>query len=203
MRTRTPMRASVRFTIVAIRFIPLVGLAASITLVATACTDPYADDVRSRDLRVMRAMVDIACKLNAERIVVSDRPAVPRAANLRGAESQDIRFGLDFSRRLAHEARWPRGQICPAVRVASDSSIKVALENETGFPGSWESFKAKFGGARSLMRISLPVYSPDGKRALIYTEGTCPYTCGAGFYSELEKTYKGWKITNSVLAWKS
>jgi hypothetical protein len=197
------MRASVRLMTVAIRFIQVVWLAVSITLIATACTDPYADDVSSRDLRVMRATVDIACKLNAERIVVSDRPAVPRAGNLRGAESQNIQFGLDFNRRLAHEARWPRGQICPAVRVASDSSIKVALENETGFPGSWESFKAKFGGARSLMRISLPVYSPDGKHAVIYTEGTCPYTCGAGFYNELEKTYKGWKITSSVLAWNS
>jgi hypothetical protein len=62
---------------------------------------------------------------------------------------------------------------------------------------------ATFGGARSLMKISLPVYSSDGKRAVVYATGSCPYTCGEGIYNELEKTRSGWRITNSVIAWKS
>jgi hypothetical protein len=53
------------------------------------------------------------------------------------------------------------------------------------------------------MKISLPVYSQDGKRAVVYTESTCPYTCGGGFYHELEKTYSRWRITKSLNAWKS
>lgn len=185
------------------RLINLILLAATLALAAPGCTDPYADEVGSEDMRVLRAMVDISCKLDFQRIVVSDRPAVPPQSNLRDTHNQNVQFGIDFGQRLAREARWPRGQICPAVRVSSDSAIEAALENETGFPGSWENFIARFDGARSLMRISLPVYSSDGKHAVIYTAGSCPYTCGAGFYHELEKTYEGWRITRSVNAWTS
>jgi hypothetical protein len=167
-------------------------------LVATAlaivgCANPNADDVNSEDLRVMRAMLAIACKVDSERIVVSDRPAIPRQSDLHDTDGRNIQFGIDLDRRLAHAARWPRGQICPAVRVASDSAIRNALENETGYPGSWTSFSTRFGGARSLMRISLPVYSADGKHAVVYTT----------VYHELAKTYEGWKITNSSIAWTS
>jgi hypothetical protein len=47
-------------------------------LITAGCADPYADDVSSEDVRVMHAMVDIACMVDAERIVVSDHPAIPR-----------------------------------------------------------------------------------------------------------------------------
>jgi len=151
----------------------------------------------------MHAMVDIACKVDAERIVVSDHPAIPRASDLHDTDGHNVWFGIDFDRRLAPEARWPRGQVCSAVRVASDSEISNALEQGSGLSGSWENFSAQFGGARSLMKISLPVYSADGKHAVVYTTGRCPYTCGAGFYHELKKTYEGWEITNSVNAWTS
>jgi hypothetical protein len=77
------------------------------------------------------------------------------------------------------------------------------LEQGSGLSGSWEDFSARFGGSRSLMKISLPVYSADGNHAVVYTTGRCPYTCGAGFYHELKKTYEGWQITDSVIAWTS
>jgi hypothetical protein len=172
-------------------------------LITAGCADPYADDVSSEDVRVMRAMVNIACKVDAERIVVSDRPAIPRASDLHDSDGHNVRFGIDFDRRLARVSRWPRGQVCPAVRVASDAAISNALEQGSGISGSWENFSTRFGGAHSLMMISLPVYSADGKRAVVYTTGRCPYTCGAGFYHELKKTYEGWQITNSVNAWTS
>ena len=182
----------------------LVFVVAATILVATGCTeDPYADEVNSEDLRVMRAMVEISCKLDVEQVVISDRPAIPRESHIDDTGEKNVQFGIDFDRRLARTARWPRGEICPAVRVVSDRAISSALAKETGFSGSWESFIAKFGGARTLMRISLPVYSADGKHAVIYTAGSCPYTCGAGFYHELEKSYEGWKITSSINAWTS
>jgi len=180
----------------------LIFIVAATILVATGCTaDPYADEVNSEDLRVMRAMVEISCKLDVEQVVISDRPAIPRESHIHDTGERNVQFGTDFDRRLARTARWPRGEICPAVRVVSDREISAALANEPGFSGSWETFKAKFGGAHALMRISLPVYSRDGKHAVIYTVGTCPYTCGAGFYHELEKTYQGWKITGSIISW--
>jgi hypothetical protein len=177
-------------------------MVAATAFIAAGCTaDPDADEVSTEDLRVMRAIVEISCKLDAEPVVVSDRPAIPRESHIHDTGEKNVQFGIDFDRRLARTARWPLGQICPAVRVVSDPVISAALANETGFSGSWENFIARFGGARTLMRISLPVYSPDGRHAVIYTVGSCPYNCGEGFYNELEKTYQGWKVTNSTLAW--
>ena len=169
--------------------------------ISMACADPYADHVNREDVQILRAMVDIACKLNAQRIVVSDRPAIPYGSERDNAGKKNIQFGLDFGRRQAREARWPRREICPAVRVAADSQIAAALAKKSEFPGSWEAFIAQYDGARTLMKVSLPVYSQDGKRAVVYTTSTCPYVCGGGFFHELVKTYEGWKIENSQLAW--
>ena len=180
-----------------------------ILIAAAACAafgcaaDPDADDVSSEDQEVMRAMIDIACKLDVDRIVISDRPAVPRASALHDTDHQNVRFGLDLDRRLAKAARWPRRTICPAVRVVADSDLTTALALEKETPPTWEHFSAAFGGARTLMRISLPVYSHDGKHAVIYTMSTGPYTNGAGFYHELEKSYGRWKIKSSINAWIS
>lgn len=181
----------------------LAGLiAASLVFCTAGCSaDPYADEVSREDLRVMRALVDISCKLEVEKVVISDRPAIPREGEAGDSARRVASWRSELARRPAHEARWPVGQICSAVRVVAEGRITQALENETGFPGSWRNFKSTFGGSRTLMRISLPVYSPDGKHAVVYTEGSCPYTCGAGFYHELEKTHKGWKILTSVNAW--
>jgi hypothetical protein len=178
----------------------LVITAAMVFALAGCFADPYADRVSAEDERVMRAMVDISCKLGVESIVISNRPAVPRQSSLRGAESKNVRFGIDINQRIARVARWPKGEICPFVHVVENSLIEIVLARDTK---SWDKFFAAFDGARSLMRISLPVYSRDGKRAVIYTTGTCPYTCGAGFYHELEKTRSGWRIASSVNAWRS
>jgi hypothetical protein len=169
-------------------------------VVAGCVADPYADEVSAKDERVMRAMVEISCKLGIERLVISDRPAAPPQNDLRDTDGRNLQFGIDINQRIAHEARWPLGQVCPVVRVVADSTIENVLAQDTR---SWEKFIAAFDGARSLMRISLPVYSHDGKRAVIYTSGSCPYTCGAGFYHELQKTHSGWRITSSVNAWTS
>jgi hypothetical protein len=66
-------------------------------------------------------MIDIACKLDVERIVISDRPAVPR-----------------------------------------ESALHAALAQETETPPTWQYFSDVFDGARTLTRISLPVYSSVG-----------------------------------------
>jgi hypothetical protein len=187
------MRADLRALVTAV-----VAMAAC--AVAGCFADPHADKVSAKDERVMRAMVEISCKLGVERLVISDRPAVPRWSDLRDADGRNLQFGIDINERIAREARWPLGQLCPVVRVVADSTIENVLAQDTR---SWAKFIAAFEGARSLMRISLPVYSHDGKRAVIYTSGTCPYTCGAGFYHELEKTRSGWRIVDSVIAWTS
>lgn len=169
---------------------------------ATGCVrDPDADHVSGEDKRVLRAMVDIACELGVDHIVISDRPAIPRESDVHDTDRRNLQFGIDFDRRLAHAARWPHSKLCPSARVVADSRLDAALEKERKPPHSWEHFSAAFDGARTLMRVSLPIYSRDGKHAVIYTESTCPYRCGSGFYHELEKTFEGWKILTSRVAW--
>lgn len=181
---------------------PLVILfvAAAVCLLAGCSFDPYADEVSAEDERVMRAMVDISCKLGVERLVVSDRPAVPRQSDPHDTDGRNVQYGIDLDRRIAHDARWPRKRICPVVRVVADSRIDSILAHDTQ---AWDRFIATFDGAHSLMKISLPVYSPDGKRAVVYTTGSCPYRCGEGFYHELKKTSSGWHIASSENAWTS
>jgi hypothetical protein len=158
----------------------------------TACTPVEGDHVTRTDMQVLDALVGIACKLDT-REIVSD---VPVAA-------QGRHFGLDLSSRTPRRARWPRDEVCPAVRVARDSAIRAALNEDTQQPPPWLGFKARFGGASTLLRVSLPVYSADGRRAVVYTSSTCPYRCGAGFFHELVKTPTGWRIEHSEPAWTS
>ena len=89
----------------------------------------------------------------------------------------------------------------PAVRVVADSDLAAALAQETETPPTWQYFSDVFDGARTLTRISLPVYSPDGNRAVVYTTSTGPYSRGAGFYHELAKSNGRWTITRSLNAW--
>jgi len=180
------------------RSLLIVFLAAAACIAAGCTADPYADKVTAEDERVMKALVDISCKLGYEHLIVSDRPATPPLSGPRPGAGGNVQFGIDFNRRVAQKARWPRGQICPYVRVVADSTIGSVLAHDTR---GWDHFIDRFDGAHSLMRISLPVYSADGKRAVVYTTGSCPYTCGAGFYHELEETYSGWRITGSLVAW--
>jgi hypothetical protein len=182
------------------KFQPRVVAVAALTcaVVAGCFRDPLADRVGGEDERIMRAMVDIACKLDVETMVISDRPAIPRESEVQGVEGRNVQYGIDLNQRIARKARWPKGDICPAVHVVDDSLIEGVLATDTR---DWGKFEATFDGARSLMRISLPVYSSDGKRAVLYTSGRCPYTCGGGFYHELEKTNSGWRIANSANAW--
>jgi hypothetical protein len=167
----------------------------------TGCfSDPYADRVSREDERILRVMVDISCRLGVERVVVSDKPAVPRRSDPHEAAGTNVHFGLDFDRREARKARWPRGDVCPMVKVVSNYHIDDLLARDTP---AWDRFIATFGGAHTLMRISLPVYSEDRRRAAVYTTGACPYRCGLGFYHELVKTSGGWRIVRSVNAWTS
>jgi hypothetical protein len=167
----------------------LMACLASIVLCA-GCAPADGNHVTRTDLEVLDTLVGVACKLET-REIISDLPA-----------SADGRhFGIDLSARTVEHARWPLEKLCPSVRVARDGVIRAALSEDTQEPPPWLGFKARFDGAATLLRVSLPVYSKDGRRAVVYTSSTCPYRCGAGFFHELVKTSKGWRIAHSDPAW--
>jgi len=168
---------------------PLLLLAIAL---CAGCAPADGNHVTRTDVEVLDALVGTACKLE-EREIVSDVPAAARGTH----------FGIDMSARTVERARWPREKVCPTVRVARDTVIRAALSEDTQQPPPWLGFKARFDGAATLLRVSLPVYSEDGRRAVVYTSSTCPYRCGAGFYHELVKRPEGWQIERSEPAWTS
>jgi hypothetical protein len=152
--------------------------------------------VAGEDVRVLRAIVKSACALQSKQIV-SDLPITPFNEVLGDNGAPIARFGLNLDVRSPGEVRWPQGDICATVRVVDDAVVKEVLSHETSIPPRWTFFRKQFDDAKRLMRISLPAYSADGRTAVVYAEGTCPYTCGAGFFYELRKSGNEWTIARS------
>jgi len=71
-----------------------------------------------------------------------------------------------------------------------------------GLPRDPRAFAFAFGGARSYVTITLPAFSADGNRAVVYREHLCGL-CGDGTYFELVRTRTGWKISRYRLVWIS
>jgi hypothetical protein len=149
--------------------------------------------VADEDILVLRALMTSACT-SEWRQVVSDVPIEPfrRVVSDRGAAN--VQFGLNLDVRSPAAAKWPRGEVCATVQVVDDTVVKEVLSRETRIPPRWTLFREQFADAKRLMRVSLPVYSADGCSAVVYAEGTCPYTCGAGFFYELRKDRAEWTI---------
>lgn len=167
-------------------------LITTLAALCAACAPADGNHVTRTDMDVLDALVGIACKLDT-REIISDVPATAAGTH----------FGIDLGTRTPRRARWPHDEVCPTVRVAQDSVIRAALSQDTQRPPPWLGFKARFDGAATLLRVSLPVYSADGSRAVVYTSSTCPYRCGAGFFHELKRTPTGWRILRSEPAWTS
>jgi len=156
--------------------------------------------ISSADMRVLEAIVKPACDFEWNE-VISDLPATPFRADSLEEHQPNLQFGLDVASRSQPESRWPRRTLCASVRVASDTEIENALKRETSIPPTWDHFRQQFPGVRTLVRVSLPVYSADERRAVVYTESTCPYRCGNGFFHELVREGAQWRIVRSENAW--
>jgi hypothetical protein len=156
--------------------------------------------ISSTDMRVLQAVVKPACDFEWKEIL-SDLPARPFRPGSPADGQRHLQFGLDVTARNQPEARWPRRQLCSTVRIASDAAIVNALKRETSNPPTWDEFRKQFPGTRTLVRVSLPVYSADERRAVVYTESTCPFRCGNGFFHELVRQGSRWRVVHSANVW--
>ena len=183
-----------------LKFIPVVFAAA---MLAGGCAAP-ADELASDDLAILNEVLAEDCSFNGPLTIVTDLPASRHdEVEVPNAPPNEVRFGLDLASRHPGNTRWPLGELCPTVLVAADERIKETFARETKIPPSGEFFMKEFNQPRFLAGVSLPVYSTDGKRAVVYTWRRCGGLCGAGFYLEFKKISKGWKKTNSAGAWIS
>jgi hypothetical protein len=61
----------------------------------------------------------------------------------------------------------------------------------------------EYSGASSIVRLSLPAYSPNGIEAILYYDYWCGLLCGAGSMVQMEYINGRWRITKELNLWIS
>jgi hypothetical protein len=134
------------------------------------------------------------------RIVISDRPFV-LGLNEK-TRKPIVMFGIAMLPRAPATTLWPEVELCPGWRVVKHEILEPALIDRQGRPRGRGVLESAFDGAYSYETITLPAYSADAKRAVVYFEHHCPL-CGEGVYYELTLTDAGWKVSGEELRWIS
>jgi hypothetical protein len=62
----------------------------------------------------------------------------------------------------------------------------------------WRALRQIHPGARSIVQVSAPAYSPDALRALLYVYSTCDGRCGGGSLLWYERTTGRWRPSRSL-----
>ncbi len=91
-------------------------------------------------------------------------------------------------------------QIGPKDRVVLKSKKQLNAIFKKGF---WAEFRRIFPNSGGLMKLSLPVYSKDGKMALIYSSRATDGRAGSGWLKLFEKVDGKWKSIWSLTLWRS
>ena len=106
----------------------------------------------------------------------------------------------DLLRRNLSRKRLPAGIACSHIKVVSHERIEELFSHQAS---AWRAFYSAFPGAEGIDRISLPGYSGDGRRAVVYRDGSCGDLCGTGFLLLLRKHGSAWIVERSVGVWIS
>lgn len=184
-------------------FIVLTAVLISVVLPAVA----YAGTRAEQDRSVLASVLGVTCKylgrtgkrrfevLDAESTdlqqVIGSKPKLPEAY---------LDAFRDLLRRNLSRKRLPAGIACSHIRVVSHERIKELFSHQAS---AWRAFYSAFPGAEGIDRISLPGYSGDGRRAVVYRAGSCGDLCGAGFLVLLRKHGSAWIVERSVGVWIS
>jgi hypothetical protein len=165
------------------------------------CIAGAGPGITPEDVAVLRAVLSCRCrKEDGNYNVVSDMPVSPIDYAL-DWPSRSLR--AELATRVPDGIRWPHLNICPAVRIVDGKKVDSIFTRQTAIPPNWKPFYAAFPGARGLLRISLPVFTPDRRRAVVYLEAECDSLCGSGFYIELTLKGAEWRISRQENAWIS
>lgn len=159
-------------------------------------------EVSGRDIEVLRAVFTESCKRADDKFsVVSSQPANAAERSLPAEWKDSKELNAELQRRSSLNVRWPIAQICDNARMFSHERIEAAFAEDTRVPPGWENFYRTFSGSNGWVRVSLPAFSADGSRAVVYTEANCDLLCGTGSYIELAKKLGSWEITRYETAW--
>ena len=169
---------------------------------ATAELPRWASD--GDDVDVFRAVLSSNCERpEGKFIVVSDASPLPGHSDLPADWVSSSSLSAVLSQRSQVRIRWPHVKACAGAHVVDESVIQSLFAQDTRVPPGWEAFYSHFPGATGLVRVSLPAFTSDRKRAVVYAETRCGTSCGSGFYVELGKKKGVWSILRQATAWIS
>jgi hypothetical protein len=163
----------------------LVFAVAVILACAVRAASPASDLATGEDLAILRVLLH--CEAEPEHYdVLSDVP-LQADANQVPPEWRlgDLRGEIARRSEAICTLRWPPLADCANARVEDETRIKTIFDGQYRVPASWEPFRAEYPGVRGLRRASLPVYTADGDRAIVFSDLTCDPSCGSGFVFEL------------------
>jgi len=166
-----------------------------LALVGCAPTAAVRDDGA-----VLRAVLENFCVGKTSQFsVISDAPA-----NTYGVP-KEWPLSHDYERQLQHQPvsspAWQAGQICAKARIVPKREIDATFANDRRVPPGWEKFFETFKGAHGYHAYSRPIYSSDGKHAVIFSDWRCDQGCGMGMVTELEWTGGHWRVIRYAGTW--
>jgi hypothetical protein len=187
--------------------VPSVAIALLATISSSSCVtaDAASKDLMERDISVLTVVLQQrACQREDQKYqIVSDRPARATTTSVPQAWHSSAALNQELARRSKESTRWTHVDICSAVKIVEGSRIEAILAGDNRIPVGWDSFESAFPGAAGLIEVSLPAFTSDGNRAVVYLDTKCGVLCGAGFYIELKRTDEGWQVTQLETAWIS
>jgi hypothetical protein len=164
------------------------------------CAASTVTSITPDDVAVFHAILSSVCrKADPNYSVVSD---IPVSAWGDAPTWPATSLWTKLASRVPSGVRWPHLNVCPGDRVVDGKKIDLAFSRQTAIPPRWEPFYAAFH-AKGLLRLSIPAFTPDGARAVVYLEAVCGSLCGSGFYIELTRRKADWKISRRETAWIS
>ncbi len=158
------------------------------TLLVTPAEEPVVEFVLSDKLTMepFQAITDYPIKL--EKAFAEED-----VAYIRKQINDTTSFNINHAKSFGH-----------VTIVEEDTIMKIHNEavKARNFKLFWEKYRKKYGD-KALLSVSKPIFSKDGKTAVIlfgYSRGPLS---GHGNIYKLEKTPTGWKIIKSLAGWIS
>jgi len=176
------------------------------TLVGLGTAQPaFAAPATAEDLAVLRAVLAPECgRSDPGYHLLSTRAAsVDMSDQVPSDWPEADALTAQLRARAESRGSWSGVRICPKVLVRRDGDIERLIENAPNLDAGWKKFYSAYPGARGVIRVSLPAYSGDGNRAVVFTGEGCGSLCGSGDVIELEKKDGVWHRTRAQATWIS
>jgi len=153
------------------------------------------------DGAVFRALLARFCRSEDSRsTIVTDRPFDSTVVEKVTAYVRGVTIE-DFPRPSLTRSDWPHLAPCDEIRVVDGNALATAAS--LGIRPGTSGFYVRFPGAQGVLTLSRPVYSANGKRALVYEVLQCGVLCGSGGLVELAWKDGEWSIAKYHPHWIS